>query len=58
MKRDKTLKQVLAQTKDYHIRDGIAYRVFPDGSSAPYYRLRDYVVGSAESGPQIVLWPR
>ncbi len=56
-----TLRALLRQTRDHHqsFGDRGAVQVFNRTDQGwRYYRLSDYVVTSAVSGPSIVLVPR
>ncbi len=53
-----TLRTLLSITNDsYRKLDSGAYQVFCHAAK-PYYRVADYVVTSAVSGPSLILVPR
>ena len=60
MKLMTTLKTLLAETGDgFKKLDTGAYQVFSRSALGwKYYRLHDYVVSSAVSGPSLILVPR
>ena len=53
------LYDLLSVTLDPWKRIGVSvFQVFPRGNGSGYYRLSDYVVSSAVSGPSLILVPR
>lgn len=54
----RTVLEVTGDTCQPVGKDGLGRQVFPRHGSRPYFRLSDYAVSSAVSGPSLILVPR